>query len=551
MSEEIAAPRSDNIELLNQVSAEQQPTPPPPLRKSESLDTILTLTNSRYSPRNYYGIDLSYRHNPRYNPKCHLITISKGTNGRSSPLSPGCSPRSPRPLRIWGSPLIGVPLAKSQSLPTVVPSDDEACPLFAPMPVRKCNASSTGFCQLQRNSDSAMVCIACGTQASGVRMVEQERAKNCPKRDDRTQVGEARSGSAQQASCDAWANGPESLNDRNNRIRAWSGGTHMSQRQARRMDVQKVANVIGRSVWKDAREDIEGDARMELIRRKIIDVLEVLFKQVNGMHKDVKKHVRLETIRLYAASMQHEAVCKQAGCMFSLSQRSNMAVAYGVTEFVLTSLYKTGTEKIAELTGGSVTCEQIKEQLSQVKQLQLVPSGHSQLQQVTSAVGLIARWGPRDACKPCREVEDVPPELMLPPSIAQAREEYGKSTKADPGDATVKMRLQLEATAKLSSTRGDVRNTALTYLAVPEIVQYLTLPDHQLWSVQLLACLLLYASACKIERLDSTEALRENLLASERVRPKTFLNSAKHLEVLMKQFEPPKETDPEDDIYAC
>jgi len=447
--------------------------------------------------------------------------------------------------------LIGVPLAKSQSLPTVVPSDDEACPLFAPMPVRKCNASSTGFCQLQRNSDSAMVCIACGTQASGVRMVEQERAKNCPKRDDRTQVGEARSGSAQQASCDAWANGPESLNDRNNRIRAWSGGTHMSQRQARRMDVQKVANVIGRSVWKDAREDIEGDARMELIRRKIIDVLEVLFKQVNGMHKDVKKHVRLETIRLYAASMQHEAVCKQAGCMFSLSQRSNMAVAYGVTEFVLTSLYKTGTEKIAELTGGSVTCEQIKEQLSQVKQLQLVPSGHSQLQQVTSAVGLIARWGPRDACKPCREVEDVPPELMLPPSIAQAREEYGKSTKADPGDATVKMRLQLEATAKLSSTRGDVRNTALTYLAVPEIVQYLTLPDHQLWSVQLLACLLLYAAACKIDRLDSTEALRENLLAGEGVRPNTFLNSAMHLEVLMKEFEPAKETDPEDDIYAC
>ena len=549
MSEEIAAPRSGNIELLNQASADQEPTPP--LRKSESLDTILTLTNSRYSPRNYYGIDLAYRHNPRYNPKSHFQTISKGTNGRSSPLSPACSPRSPRPVRIWGSPLIGVPLTKSQSLPTVVPSDDEAGPLFAPVPVRQCNASSTGFCQLQRNSDSAMVCIACGTQASGVRMVEQERAKNCPKRDDSTQVGEARSGSAQQASCDAWANGPESLNDRNNRIRAWSGGTHMSQRQARRMDVQKVANVIGRSVWKDAREDIEGDARMELIRRKIIDVLEVLFKQVNGMHKDVKKHVRLETIRLYAASMQHETFCKQAGCMFSLSQRSNMAVAYGVTEFVLTSLHKTGTEKIAELTGGSVTCEQIKEQLSQVKQLQLVPSGHSQLQQVTSAVGLIARWGPRDACKPCREVEDVPPELMLPPSIAQAREEYGKSSKADPGDATVKMRLQLEATAKLSSTRGDVRNTALTYLAVPEIVQYLTLPDHQLWSVQLLACLLLYAAACKIDRLDSTEALRENLLAGEGVRPNTFLNSAMHLEVLMKKFEPAREADPEDDIYAC
>lgn len=557
MSQKIARPPPDESELPSAVSKQMQQMQQlqAPLRKSTSLDAILMNTNSQYGDKTHYRVDLAYRLNPRYNPKSpHAVTISKGT-GRSSPLSPACSPacspRSPRPVRFWGSPVVGASLVKSRSLPTIAPSDDEAGPSFGIASRPQCSASSTGMCNLQRNADSAMVCVYCGTQASGVAMIEQERAKNCPKRDDCTQVGEACTGSAAQASCDAWAHGPEALEDRQRRIGAWAGGAHISQKTARRMEFQQVANMIGRTAWKGARKDIEGDAREELARRKIIDLLEIVFVQVENLHKEVEKHVRLETIRLYAASMRHEAVCKQAGCMLSLSQRSSMAVAYSVTEFVLTSLHKAGIGRIAELTGGTVSLEQIKEKLSKVKQLQLVPSGHSQLQQVTSAIGLIARWGPHDACKPCQQAEDAPSELMLPPSIAQSMNDYGKVSKADPGDVTPRMRLQLESTAKLTSTRGDVRDAALTYLAVSEVVRFLTLPEHQLWSIQLLACLLLYATACKIDRLDSTENLRENLLESESVRPKTFLTSAMHLNVLMDRFPPPKSLDSEDDLYAC
>lgn len=523
---------------------------PAPARRLGALDSVLRVAEERYSPNNFYGLDLKYRSDPRYNPKSHFVTIAKGT-GRSSPLSPASSPR---PVRVWAnSPLFGgVSLSRSVSLPTVLPSDDEAGPHARPAArssYRCPVARSGGACVHRANASSEMACVFCGAvDAGGVAKVSQERASNCPKGEARDQVGEVQSGSAAQASCDAWANGPEPSRDRDNRVRAWAGGSQMSQRQARKMDVQKAHNSINREVCSDARKRVEGEAREELIRRKIIDVLEIVFKQVNGLHKSVAKHIRIKAAHLYASSMQHEAVCALAGCMFSLSQRSNMAVAYGVTEFVLTWL-RNNPEELAKITSGNVTQQQIKDQLSQVKQLQLVPSGHSQLQQVTSAIGLISRWDPNAACKPCPAVEVAPPDLALPPSVAMAREEYGRGgRKADPSDVTVKLRMQIQATAKLCPTRDDARNLALKYLALPEIVKFLTLPEHQRWSVQLIACLQIRAVESKTELRDSTAPLRENLLDAEDIRPATFLESAGGLELLMQTCEVPKTLDEEDEI---
>ena len=526
---------------------------PAPSRRSSALDSILRASEERYSPNNFYGLDLKYRNDPRYNPKSHFVTIAKGA-GRSSPLSPASSPRSPRPVRVWAnSPLLcGVGLSRSLSLPTVLPSDDEAGPYPRPAALAsyRCPVPrSGGICVHRPNAASEMACVYCGVvDAGGVAKVSQEYASNRPKAEARDQVGEVQRGSASQASYDAWANGPEQRKDRDNRVRAWAGGTQMSQRQARKMDVQQVHNAINRQACSDARKRIEGEACEELIRRKIIDVLEIVFKQINGLHKSVMKHIRIKAAHLYASSMQHEAVCAVTGCMFSLSQRSNMAVAYGVTEFVLTWL-RTHPEELAQITDGNVTQQQIKEQLSQVKQLQLVPSGHSQLQQVTSAIGLISRWDPTDACKPCPAVEAVPPELALPPSIAMTHEEYGRGgRKTDPSDVTVKLRLQIQATAKLSGTRDDARNLALKYLALPQIVTLLTHPEHQRWSVQLLACLQICAVESKMEMPDSTAMLRKNLLGAEDIVESTFLKSAGKLEVLMQKQAAPKTLDEEDEI---
>ena len=539
------------LELAATEPTEQPKLKPQPMRKSVSLDAILTNCKSRYSPKKGYGIDLDYLV-PRYNPRAHFVTISKGGGGRSSPLSPACSPRSPRPVRVWGSPLPSIPLSRTHSLPTILPSDDEAGPSHTLLPSSGCPVpQSGGVCKLQRNADASWSCMYCGQVEHVTTLTSQERYSNCPKEKARDQVGDAKRGTAQQASSNAWANGPESLDERNNRIHSWAGGTHVSQRQAKRMDAQQVANALNRQAWKGAREDIEGDARAELIRRKIIDVLEVLFKQIPGLHKNVAKRIRLTAVDLYTTSMQHERACKQPGCMFALSQRSNMAVAYGVTEHVMTWLRKHKAE-LEQDTGGDVTPEQIKKQLTQVKQLQLVPMGHSQLQQVTSAIAIISRWDARVACKPCLEVDDVPTELALPPSLMQTREcgTGGKQPILDPGDVTVTLRRDILAVAKLSSSRGDVRDTALKYLVVPQVVAFLTDKEYYRWPLQLIACLMLYAAAQKIERTDSTTALRETLLDDDGVCANTFLKSAMSLEVVMNDHEPPKPPE-EDDLYPC
>ena len=531
------------------------PAPAPAPAQPSALARALRGTADRYSPDNFYGLDLNYRAtNPRFNPRSHFVTISKGLGGRTSPLSPASSPRSPRPLRVWGSPLLsGQSLVRAQSLPALLPSvsvsrpvPERAAPSQGPFNGPCPAPQSGGVCKLMQNSASEMACVFCGIVVNGPAMVSGERASYCPKEKARDQVGEVQLGSAEQASQDAWIDGPERPDERERRIRAWAGGTHMSQRQVRRMDVQKVHNAISREAWKDARARIEGEAREELVRRKIIAVLELIFKSVKGLKESKQaKRIRLATIDLYTSSMQHERACTQKDCMFALSKRSNMAVAYGVTEYVLAMLLKNPAD-LAELTGGNVMPQTIKDQLSQVRQLQLVPSGHSQLQQVTSAIGLISRWKEGEACRPCLAVDPVPPELLLPPSLVQSQEQTGgKRVTADPGDSSVKLRLQIVATSKLCPTFGKVRDTALKYLAVPQIMQFLTLPEHQRWPVELVACLMIRAVESKLEREDSTTLLRTNLLEAEDIRPHTFLTSAGKAEVLMQRFQPPKSLEEE------
>ena len=162
MSKKNAPPRPDGV----------------PMRKSVSLDAILSNNSRPYSPEMKYGLDLNYRTDPRYNPKSHFNPISKG--GRASPLSPASSPRSPRPLRIWSSsPLLsGVSMRKSPSLPHTAVSDDESGP-----PQRPCPApQSGGVCKFARNAASEMACVFCGAvDKSGVAKVSLERISNCPK----------------------------------------------------------------------------------------------------------------------------------------------------------------------------------------------------------------------------------------------------------------------------------------------------------------------------------------------------------------------------------
>ena len=527
------------------------PPPEPTIKKGVSLDAILKASNDKFHPDNCFGLDVPYRLSPRYNPHAHFAPILKG-DSRSS-TSPR-SPRSPHPNRVWGSPLSRLPLCKSQSMPEfqLENEPERKCP-SAPMERWSCKVCRTDDPgKLQQGFDSAMVCTACGAVENHVEMIALERAKNCPKSEDNTVVADAPCGSAQDAANAALANGPESAAERRIRLQLWSGGTRMSTKLLKRNNLLSAQNTIDSAAVKSLKDSIEGQAYSDLINKGIINVLGKLASQINGLDERIEKHIRLEAIRIYTASLQHESVCHQKGCMLCLSSSSNAVVAFTMTEHTLEALCKASkargsaspdTATIASLAPWC-TAQQVENQLVQAKQLKLRYSSPVHRMQVASAITMIAGWTPEEALRPC--LEPAPPALRLPPSVALYPDEYGKTTKPDPGDVTIMLRQVLQRCAQITYTRGDVRNMALMYLGGPEAMALLRSDELTMWSVDLLSCLLLTCSAMKMERTDETERLRMHTLGVENISPTTFMDAVATLMVVMKDFVPPRDAD---DLY--
>lgn len=528
------------------------PPPEPTIKKSFSLEATLTASNERFTPDNCFGLDVPYRHSPRYNPHSTFAPIIKGASSSStSPRSPR-SPRSPHPIRIWGSPLSGLPMSKSQSMPNFHLENE---------PERKCHSTpverwSCKECltddpsKLQQGCDSAMVCTACGVVDTQVEMIALERAKNCPKSEDNTVVADAPCGSAQDAANAAMVNGPESAAERRIRLQAWSGGTRMSTKLLKRNSLLSAQNAIDSEAVKLLKESIEGQAYADLINRGIIGIMVRMFNLINGLDEKIEKHIRLEAIRIYTASLQHESVCHLKGCMLCLSSSANAVVAFTMTEYTMEALCKASktqgsaspdTTTIASLAPWC-TLQQVEQQLVQVKQLKLRYASPVHRMQVASAITMIADWTPQQALRPC--LEPAPASLRLPPSISP--DEYGKTTKPDPGDVTRHLREVLQRCAQITYTRGDVRNQALMYLAVPEAITFIRSDELTMWSVDLLSCLLLTCSAMKMERTDETAKLRMHTLGVENISSTTFMDAVATLLVVMKDFVPPRDVD---DLY--
>lgn len=527
------------------------PPPESSIKKSVSLEAILKASSGKYHPDKCFGLDVPYRNAHRYNPHTHFAPIIKGAS-RSSTESH--SPHSPHPIRVWGSQLSGLPLSKSRSMPEFhLESDRERKCHSTPVERWSCKACLTDDPRkLQQGSDSAMVCTACGAVESHVEMIALDRSKNCPKSEDNTAVADAPCISAQDAANAALVNGHESAADRRLRLQIWSGGTRMSTKLLKRTNLLSAQNKIDNDAVKSLKESIEGKARDELIRRGIINVMMKLFVQINGLDEKIEKHIRLEAIRIYTASLQHESVCHFKGCMLCLSSSANAVVAFTMTEHTMEALCQASngrgssspyTTTIASLAPWCTT-QQVQSQLVQVKQLKLRYASPVHRMQVASAITIIAGWTRQEALLPCPE--PAPPALRLPPSVARSPDDYGKTTTPDPGDVTIKLRQRLHDSAQITRTRGDVRNVALMYLAVPEAIAFLRSDELTMWSVDLLSCLLLTCSSIKTKCTDETERLRMHTLGVESISPTTFMDAVAALLIVVKDFVPPREAD---DLY--
>ena len=411
---------------------------------------------------------------------------------------------------------------------------------------------------LQTGMDSTMVCGACGTQAVGVAMIEQERAKNCPKEQDPTQVNDgAPPGTAKEAVTVALATGNQSSTERKTMLQSFSGGTHMKHKTLKRSGLLNAGNALQKDAIKSLKETMNERARDELVRRGILRTMEKLFGQINGLDERIEKHIRFALIHTYTASMMHASKCQMKGCMLALSTNTNIKlIVYSVTEQTMQDLVDASklpeppsddeVATLARLTTGEVTLQQLEGQLTQVKQLKLKYGSPMNRIMASSAIVMISAWSEAGALKPCPE--SAPVALRQAPSVSRYPEEYGKRSAPDPGDITPRMRDHVDQTAGMTQTRGDVRNTALSYLAEPKTVEFLTASDLNLWSIGVIACLLLTCSAKKMGHKDETGRLRKYLLQSEEISPTTFADAVVSLAAIMEDHQPEKVGD---EIYAC
>ena len=532
------------------------PSPAPGIKKSFSLDAIMKASDNPYSPNQCYGLDVRYRNNPRYNPRAHFQPIPKGA-ARAS-----LSPRSPR--RVWGSPVNGLPLSKSVSLPEFyLETDPNKHQPPTPVGPWSCKAClTTNQNHLEPGPDSTWSCSNCGAEAEGPALMDLERPGNCPKEKDSQQVSDgAPRHTAEQAGALALANGPQSAAERKSMHQAHAGGTRMSTKALKKHGFINGQNRVDKAVVEGAKEGLEARARDELCNRKIIDEVEKLFDVMERtMDGRVEKHIRLTLIRIYTNALMHKSVCKQKGCMLCLSVNPNAKlIAYSVTEQCLQDLITASestddppdhVDTIGRLTGGEVTLQQLHGYHTEVKQLNSKYGSPVHRMSASSAVAIISSWNGTDALKPCPE--SAPAALLHPTTHNQG--EYGKSTQADPGDVMVKMRAHLSETAKITHSRGDVRNMALSYLTEPKTIEFITGSDlgaqMRGWSVGVMACLLLECAAKKLQRNEPNPVLvrlTDSLLKQEDISPTTFADQVGGLVNIMNLNKPPSTGD----IFPC
>ena len=203
-------------------------------RSADNLEAILLKQTSHRAPELCFGFCHPFRNKPKYT----LSPTFKPARGASQP----------RLARDWAtaslcpSPLT---LTKSASMPEFYGEGDQQQlppPAIAERHEWVCKGCKKGGThRLVPNSDGGLSCV-CGTVANLVDMVSLERAKNCHKDDDPTQVGEVQAPSTAQTA--PWRDGPVSKEERNRRETAQLGGTRVSNPCARKNDMQQAQQEV-------------------------------------------------------------------------------------------------------------------------------------------------------------------------------------------------------------------------------------------------------------------------------------------------------------------
>ena len=377
-----------------------------------------------------------------------------------------------------------------------------------------CKTQDVG--RLVSNPDGSLSCL-CGAVSDMVNMVSTERAKNCPKEDDPTQVGEALTQTTAQTA--PWLDGPVSREDRRRRENAQLGGTHVSNACARKNDMQQALSAVERQARKDSAETIRPDAPDKGRGQKLLDGFVFAFEKLTTLRDmgRVKTHIRAEAVRIYQLSRRHEAVCCAKGCIYSLQNKNLLVLTLGIIELVLSQL--SGDEPgdgrlVEEITQGDTTSMDIRRALAQLHQLQEdLRVGYIPRLEVMSSVTRISQW-----CKLNEELFECDPSkccgmtssFFSPQSRLSCPDEFGKSALPDPGDNSEKLRTSVTAVVRFTPMDTETKAAIGYQTRQPELLDYLSREDHGL-PREVVAVAIIAATARELKKDDATSDLRKHL----------------------------------------
>lgn len=393
--------------------------------------------------------------------------------------------------------------------------------------------------ELEPNTDSELVC-PCGFVAKGVRQISIPRAKMCA--DSRDQPDPTRNAddgvqqTAEEAKYEAMLNGPESKEDARRRAQLYQGGTRMNTKRLQRNGLLQAQNCIDAQKRRENNEEAVNapDERV----KNIITKLEQVFDQLPSL-KDTRvgigRYIRAEGMRISALAWRHERVCKNATCMYSLSRKTAMGVAYAIVELVLTALLD-DEELIAVQSGGEMTKQHVEQIMKEFTTFQIHHNQGMSRMQMLSTVGLIAEWeAGEEYNSKCDSIEPAPTGARRPPSTASSSE-YGRVTSNDPGDNTLKLRDALWAAGMQRTVGTSVRTAAMDQLAVSEVV---TFSAESNLPVELIAIGILAATAARMGQDNPVATLGNNLATRHQIAASTLDAFAEQVAPLLKIAMPP------------
>lgn len=475
----------------NSSSSRASPVPRVIKKASSSptlLDSILATRPGQLSPRLGFGFANAYRNSPSSpnqspassSSACstppeftNALVVQGSLSGRATPQSP----LAPIPLhRSWSAPTAGWSLEADD-----MQVDAEGFPCLTPQAsdlAWQCPGCHTAELP-QPNRDSQMTCVSCGTGVSGnPRMVDGVRQSNGPREEAHDQVADAPGPTPEQTFADSVAEGGEDRAHRRMRTLCAEGGTRVrSARGHRGAEIRRGDRVVKSNVQSEVLARVEGSGPEA---RKNADMLgrleEMLNKFTPPLHRNLLRHIRLESTRVVSAFFKHDAACGP-GCGVTQTGASAKMLASCLLEGLMSKLCAEHNLGATAKHAPGMTKEQFEQAIAQVRAPKSSRgSGSMNRQQVLASVGLFLRWSDAQICQPCPPPPaPVPPQLRGPADRQGADYGCGRVIAPNPHDPMEKLRLSVNRVGnKVLRTPPEARNKALAALWDQKVVDFLS-----------------------------------------------------------------------------